>query len=181
MIRVNLLPVRQEKRREYGKQQIVLLALLVVFVGVGNWQWSQRADADLRAKRAQVAQFQQDIAQLEKVIGEVNTISKEMKDLEAKLAVLDELRKGRTGPVKMLDALASTMPERTWLTSMVERDGRITMRGGAVSNEDLGELMSALKENPFFSEPTLRHSTQRGRDGNRYFEFELSCAVNYSA
>jgi Tfp pilus assembly protein PilN len=36
MIRINLLPVRAAKKREFGRQQILLLGLLLVLVGIGN-------------------------------------------------------------------------------------------------------------------------------------------------
>ncbi len=36
MIRINLLPVRASKKREFGRQQLILLALILVIVGVGN-------------------------------------------------------------------------------------------------------------------------------------------------
>lgn len=180
MIRVNLLPVRQAQRREMGKKQLILLALLILGAGVGNWKWVEGVNTRLSTKQAQVAQLQRDIAQLEKVIGEVNTISKEMKSLEEKLAVLDQLRQGRSGPVKFLDALATVMPEKVWMLSVTEKEKQITIKGAAVSNDDLADFMRALKDNPYFSEPTLRRSVQKGSGDNRTVEFELSCRVNYS-
>lgn len=181
MIRVNLLPVRQAQRRELGKKQLILLALLLLGAGVGNWKWVEGVKTRLQAKQSQVAQLQRDIAQLEKVIGEVNTISKEMKSLEDKLKVLDQLRQGRSGPVKVLDALATVMPEKVWLITVTEKDKQLSIKGAAVSNDDLADFMRALTNSPYFSEPTLRRSVQRGSGNNRTIQFELSCRVNYSA
>ncbi|AKU90319.1 PilN domain-containing protein [Vulgatibacter incomptus] len=182
MIRINLLPTRQAKKKDLGNKQLVLLGLLVVGALMGNWFWYSGVESTLAQKNAQVAKLKQDIAQLDKIIGEVNTIKEQKKALEEKLAVLDKLRKGRTGPVKMLDALSTLMPEKVWISAIEEKGGAMVIRGGAVTNEDLADLMRELKKNPFFSEPSLKKSQQVGdRQLGTYVQFELSCSINYAA
>src|SRR6478609_187876 len=100
MIRINLLPVRQAKKKEMGRQQLVLFAGIVFLAFVFNGWGYFSVSTELSGKQADVTKRQGEIKQLEKIIGEVNTITKDKKALEDKLAVLDELRKGRTGPVK---------------------------------------------------------------------------------
>jgi type IV pilus assembly protein PilN len=181
MIRINLLPVRQAKKKEQGRQQLVLLAgVFVLAVALSAlWWWS--TSSTLAEKKAQVARRQSEIQQLEKIIGEVNNINKEKKAVEEKLAVLEKLKKGRTGPVKVMDALATLMPKRAWLISLEEKGGRVTLKGGAVTNEDLADLISELKKSPFFQGPTLKKAVQRGDKGQKFIEYEIGCGVNYSA
>lgn len=179
MIRINLLPVRAAKKKDLGLKQLVLLGLLVVGVLLGNYYWWSSVDTTLESTKNQVAKLEQDIAQLDRIIGEVNEISKQKKALEEKLAVLEKLRKGRTGPVRMLDELATIMPEKVWLSSFDEKGGSVTIKGGAMTNEDLADLMKALKKSPFFSEPSLKKSVQAGRQGATV-EFELTCTINYA-
>ena len=112
MIRINLLPVRQVKKREMGRQILVLFARRArrrlrrqLF-----WYDGPRRRAQTRTRRASPPPSAS-IAELEKVIGEVNNINTRKKEVEEKLAVLDDLRKGRTGPVRMLDALSTATPE----------------------------------------------------------------------
>lgn len=177
MIRINLLPVRAAKKKDLGLKQLTLLVLLVIGALLGNYFWYGGVEAELSSKTAAVAKLEQDIAQLEKIIGEVNTITEQKKTLEEKLAVLDKLRKGRSGPVKMLDALATLMPEKVWLRSIEERGGSMVMKGGALTIQDLADLMAGLKRNPYFSEPSLKRSVQERGGGS--VEFELSCGINY--
>lgn len=183
MIRINLLPVRQAKKKEMGRQQLVLFGGIVVLALGVNAILAVERTADLRSKQADVVRRQNEIKQLEKIIGEVNTISQDKKALEDKLAVLDELRKNRTGPVKVLDTLTGVLPQRVWLASLEEKAGALVLKGGALNNEDLADLMRELKKSPFFSEPTLKQSVQKAdKDaGAKYIEWELTCGVKYAA
>ena len=183
MIRINLLPTRKSRKKEAGRKQLAILAACVLVALAGNWLWYSNLDGALQEKKQAVAKLQSEIAQLDSIIGEITNIKKDQKDLEEKLAVLERLRKGRTGPVKMLDALAMLMPERVWIREMDEKGGALTLRGYAVTNEDLADLMREMKRNEFFSEPALKRASQvENRDtGTRVIEFELSCGVNFSA
>lgn len=181
MIRINLLPVEQTKKWELGQKQIILFLLVLVGVAAGNWSWYAGISKTLEMKQAQVQRIRQDIAQLDKVISEVRNIAKEKEAIELKLRVLGDLRKARTGPVKLLDNLAVIMPERTWLLSFQEKDGKLVLRGGAVTNEDLADLMRALKASAYFKEPTLKRSVQKQGGSVSYIEFELDCGVDYTA
>ena len=144
MIRINLLPVRAVKKREMGRQILVLFAAVAVLALVSNYLWYSARD-DERTRNAQkIADTQARIAELEKVIGEVNNINKRKKEVQEKLKVLDDLRKGRAGPVRMLDALATATPKKVWLTSFDENNGAVRLSGNASSHEDVAEMMRGL-------------------------------------
>lgn len=181
MIRINLLPVRQAKKKEQGRQQLVLIAGVVFLTVVLNGFWWWTTSSELADKQQEVARRQAEIQQLERIIGEVNTITKDKKALEDKLAVLEQLKKGRTGPVKVMDALATLMPKRAWLAGLEEKGGQLVIKGGAVTNEDLADLIRELKKSAFFQNPTLKKAVQRSGQGPKFIEFEIGCGVNYSA
>jgi type IV pilus assembly protein PilN len=163
MIKINLLPVRQVKKREAGKQILVLYAVLLFGALLGNWfWWSSRdsAKADLVNKvRATDAK----IKELEKIIGEVNNINKRKKELEEKLSVLNELRKGRSGPVRILDALVEATPKKVWLKEFDEKNGQVKLTGTAFSHEDVAELMRGL-QNVVWTPKGMGRLVERRRD-----------------
>jgi type IV pilus assembly protein PilN len=145
MIKINLLPVRQVKKREAGKQILVLYAVLLLGALLGNWFWWSSRD-DAKAELAnKVRATDAKIKELEKIIGEVNNINNRKKELEEKLAVLNELRKGRSGPVRILDALAEATPKKVWLREFDEKGGQVKLSGTAFSHEDVAELMRGLQ------------------------------------
>src|ERR671922_630924 len=137
MIRINLLPVRAAKKREFGRQQLILFALILVGAGVGNYVWWKAENDNLTALNQRIASTRNEIAQLEKTIGEVKSITQDKKALEDKLKILDTLKKGRTGPVKVMDELATIIPTRVWILDFSETGGGVTIAGRSAAYEDL--------------------------------------------
>jgi type IV pilus assembly protein PilN len=144
MIRINLLPVRVAKKREMGKQILVLFAVVLVGAIVGNFMWYNNRKDEFDQNAAGIKQVQAKIEELKKVIGEVDKINERKAEVEKKLGVLDNLRKGRSGPVKLMDALASSIPKKLWLKSFSEEKNGVKLTGSAVSHDEVAELMSNL-------------------------------------
>ena len=144
MIRINLLPVRAKLKEEAGQKQLIFFILLIVAAGVGNFYWYRNISDQADKLRQDVQNKDKEIADLNRIIGEVQNYEKDNKALEDKLKVLDTLKRGRTGPVKMLDAMASSIPKNVWLRKLEEKAGGMTLDGAARSNDDLAEFMKAL-------------------------------------
>lgn len=178
MIKINLLPVRAAKKREFGRQQVVLFLLLLVLAGIGNWIWYNKVDSELTALNQRIAQTRAEIAQLEKTIGEVKSIKDDKKALEDKLKILDTLKKGRTGPVKVMDELATIIPQKVWISDYSEQGGNVTMNGSAASYEDLSAFSKKLKGSVHFTNITIKTAKQRA-DG--IVDWVIVCNASYSA
>ncbi|NNB90843.1 PilN domain-containing protein [Corallococcus exiguus] len=144
MIRINLLPVRAVKKREMGQQILALYAAVLIAAVAGNYFWYADRDGELQRANQGITQTRAKIAELEKVIGEVTNINARKTEVEKKLAVLDTLRKGRNGPVRMLDALSSSIPKKVWLKNFSEVSNKVTIDGSAVSHDEVAELMRGL-------------------------------------
>lgn len=144
MIRINLLPVKAAKKREMGKQVLFLFAAVILLAGVLNYLWYDNRESERQKAQDQIAATQKRIAELEKVIGEVNQINERKKELEDKLKVLAELRKGRAGPVKFMDALATATPKNVWVLEFEESGQEVRLKGTATSHEEVAEFMRQL-------------------------------------
>src|SRR6184192_2955637 len=162
MIHVNLLPVRAAKKREFGRQQLVLFVLLLVLAGIGNYFVYNRFESELRSLDKQIVDTRAEIAQLEKTIGEVKSIKEEKKALEDKLKILETLKQGRTGPVKVMDELATLIPQRVWINEYSEQGGGVTLNGRAAAYEDLSVFSKKLKASKHFRDIVIRRASQRG-------------------
>jgi len=183
MIRINLLPVRVSKKKAAGKQQLVLFALVIVFGYAVNFAWASSRAADLKAREAKVRSTREEIAQLDRIIGEVKNSKDQQAALREKLDILTQLKANRSGPVKVLDALASLTPKRLWLTRMEEKGGVLSFAGGAATIDDVSEFMTALKGNPHFSAVELTKTTSATPTQGRpieYVDFTLTATVNYA-
>ena len=144
MIRINLLPVRQVKKREMGRQVLVLFGVVILLAVVLNYLWLDNRETEAQTAKEKIAATQLKIKELEKVIGEVNKINERKKELEDKLKVLAELRKGRAGPVKFMDALTVATPEKVWIMDFDESGNAVKIKGTAASHEDVANFMRAL-------------------------------------
>lgn len=182
MIHINLLPVRVSKKKAAGKQQLLLFLLVVVGGFLGNFLWASARAGDLAAREAKVKATRAEIQSLDRIIGEVKNIKDQQAALREKLDILGTLKAGRTGPVKVLDALATVTPKRLWLTKLEEKGGAITFQGSAATIDDVSEFMTALKANPHFSgiELTKTAATAKKERGLEYVDFTLSARVDYA-
>ena len=180
MIRINLLPVRVSKKKTVGKQQLLLFALVIVLGFIGNLLWASSRASELQARDAKVKSLKDEIAQLDRIIGEVKNIKDQQAALREKLDILAQLKANRSGPVRVLDALASLMPKRLWLTKMDEKSGAVTYSGAASTIDDVSEFMSALKQNPYFGTVELQRTTAKAERGMDFVEFSMTAALNYA-
>ena len=178
MIHINLLPVRAAKKREFGRQQLVLFVLLLVLAGIGNWFWYNKVSSELNQLDGQITRTKAEIAQLEKTIGEVKSIKEDKKALEDKLKILDTLKKGRTGPVKVMDELATLIPQKVWINDYAEAGGSVTMMGSAASYEDLSAFSKKLKASVHFTNIVIKTARQRA-DGT--VDWTVLCTASYAA
>lgn len=143
-IRINLLPVRQVKKREMGRQFLVMVAGALIISGAANYYWYSSRDAERQRRQDNVAETQRRIDALEKQIGEVNDLKKRKKEVEDKLAILEKLKKQRSGPVKLLDALSSAIPKKVFIGDFDEKASSVRVTGTGESYEDVSEFMRGL-------------------------------------
>jgi type IV pilus assembly protein PilN len=144
MIRINLLPVRAVKKREMGRQLLVLFAVVLLGAGVLNYLWYSSRQEVADRNQALITRTTAKIAELEKVIGEVKDINERKAEVEKKLAVLDELRRGRSGPVRLLDALSVATPKMVWIKDFAESKNNVAISGSAASHDEVAGFMRSL-------------------------------------
>ncbi|WP_242395095.1 PilN domain-containing protein [Anaeromyxobacter oryzisoli] len=180
MVRINLVAVRVSKKKEAGKQQLVLFAVVLLAGIVGNVMWAQSRADELKRKQAAVAKTKADIARLDQIIGEVTSLKAQQEELKKKLAVLDALKKGRSGPVKMLDELAQITPKNLSLRTLDEKDGHIKFEGSAASNYDVSQFMESLITSKYFGDVELKKTTAKTDSGYRVVDFSINASTKYA-
>ena len=183
MVRLNLLPVRVSKKKEAGRQQLVLFAGILALGLLGNFLWANSREADLKGRQAKLKRTQDEIAKLERIIGEVRSIKEQQQALQQKLDVLGKLKAGRSGPVRMLDELATITPRQLWLTKMTEKQGAVNFQGLGASIDDVSAFMTALKNSKYFTRVELKRTAlgaaTKGGPLDKLVAFEINATVNY--
>lgn len=193
MIKINLLPIKAAKRKEYSKQQLILFGLIIFVVALGLWapspfpSWTAIESSKLATARTALEKKQHDIAELEKIIGQLSRFQEDKKQLETKLGIIEKLKKGKTGPVRVLDEISIKIPKKVWISSLKEESGpsgrMFVIKGEAVSNEDVSNFMNELGKSKYFSNIQLSFTSRKmlQTEEIEYVEYEIRCNVNYSA
>ena len=184
MIRINLLPVRVSKKATAGKQQIVLFVALIVAGYIGNFLWAQSRGAEVKSRVQKVQKTREEIVQLDRIIGEVKNIKDQQAALREKLDILGELKANRSGPVKVMDALATLTPKRLWITKLDEKGGNAVLTGQATTFDDVSNFMTALKGNPQFANVELSKTAAVASQGARKIDlvdFNLGLQILYGS
>jgi type IV pilus assembly protein PilN len=179
MIRINLLSAR-EIQAEIGKRQDLTIAavalgatvalLLIVFLV--QFYRSAALGRDLAGLR-------EEITKLEAEAKEVPELQKKNGELRQKLAVLDELEKKKTGPVRAMESLTSAAPDRLWLTEFKETGGSLTLTGMSIDNQTVADFITALSSSPYFRDVDLIETSQVQQDRLALKKFSLKSRVLY--
>lgn len=175
MIYINLLPVRAAQKREKLIEQLVILgAILILSVALCIGVYTVLL-TKVSSEKDAIEAKKKEIEQLKKTIGEVDRFKKLQEELKNKLAVLDQLKEGKTGPVMLLDELAKAVPEKLWLTSFKETAGTINLSGIAFGEETVASFMRRLDESAFFQKVELQVIEQTKQGDTKLHKFTIVC------
>ena len=134
MIRINLLPVRVSKKKAAGQAAARPLRRARRRRLRGQLRLGAGARGRSQGPEQKIAKTREEIAQLDRIIGEVKNIKEQQAALREKLDILAQLKAGRAGPVRVMDALATLTPKRLWISKFDEKGGSATITGQAVDH-----------------------------------------------
>ncbi|WP_305044329.1 PilN domain-containing protein [Geoalkalibacter sp.] len=181
MIRINLLPVRAAQKKEKIRAQILVLILTLVVAVVACAGLYAMTAMKISEQKAQIARTNDEIRQLQKVIGEVGRYKKLAEELQAKLDVLNEIKQGQSGPVHLLDQLSQVLPQRVWLTSFKESGGAVAINGIGLNESVVATFMQNLEASPYYSGVELQVTEQITQDGMKLQRFSLAARAQKPA
>ena len=180
MIRVNLLPHREEKRKR-RQQQFLGIAVFSVILGlvVAGAVWFF-LEQQVEQQRANVAYMKGEIGKLDKQIEEIRKIREETASLLAKKQVVEGLQSNRSEPVQLLDQLLRQLPEGIYLKQIKQTGVKVNVVGYAQSNARVSTLMRNLGASPYLENPELIEIKATLLDNNpnkRVNEFSMNISV----
>ncbi len=177
MIRINLLPIREERRRESARQYISIcvlsMALLLVFIALVHIRMGRKIDS----LNSEIKTTQEEVNRLTAIVGDVKRYEKRKKELQEKIRIIEMLNSKKTGPVRMLDGLGQNTPGKLWVTSLKEDNLKLTLNGIALDNETIARFMRNLEGSPRFSGIELIESQQNIQGEMKLESFNINCQV----
>ena len=156
MIRVNLLPHREEKRQARHIQFIALSVISLILGGLivlsvqvvfsNKISYQERRNSYLKAETVI----------LDKQIAKIKKLRKEIKSLLARKNVVEELQGTRSDVVHLLDQMLRILPEGVYLKTLKQKGNAISLVGHAQSSARVSTLMRAIENSPWLDTPSLK-------------------------
>ena len=180
MIRINLLAVERErtKRRALipAAHRVTVAAsllLLITLLGVGWWYWSlyrQSAQID-----AEIAAAEQETQQLRSVLAQVQKFEARKAQLQQRVSLIEQLRRGQAGPVHLVDEVSKAVPERLWLTDVSQKGTELTISGMTTSLTGLSDFVANLEASPWFKRPVdiIDSQVEANQRAGEIFKFSV--------
>jgi type IV pilus assembly protein PilN len=181
MIRINLLPHREEKRKALRQQFFALaglisvLAILIVVMvhGVIAGYIGQQESKNEFLKK--------EIAALDKEIDEIKRLKEQTNALLSRKGVIESLQGSRAETVQLFNELARQVPAGIYLKSLKQTGNRIGLAGYAQSNARVSTLMRNLEASPLLEKPDLVEIKAITQGNRRYAEFNLNVIITRTA
>jgi len=156
MIRINLLAVERkpEKPSVFAGHKVIILgtailaaaALLMAWRFFSMRQETARLDMELRTA-------QQEQQRLRSVLQQVDDFEKRKQQLQQRVALIEDLRKGQGAPVRMLDEISRALPDRLWLVEMLQDPSGVKIDGRTTSLTSLSDFVGNLESSGYFARP----------------------------
>ena len=183
MILINLLPHREERRRQRKRTFFAALAASAVagLVLVGLWYAVLQQLTDAQVSRNEF--LQAEIKRLETQIKDIATLRNEIEALKARQKAVEDLQTDRNTPVYLLNELVKQTPEGVYLTSIKQTGQVVAVTGIAQTNERVSELLrNTLYNSPWLEKPELveikaANVAAGARDQRRLFEFSMRVSI----
>lgn len=182
MIRINLLPVKTSKKRETGQQQLLAFLLALILAGGGLFLWYQSVEGDIEGLTGRVNAARKELNDLKKKTGDLSKYEQREKELKERLSQIETLQASKLGPVRMLAELSRRIPGRVWLTSVEEKEHKMTIKGAGLSYDDVSEFQRALRESGYFTnvKPTQQEEQASPIPGVPFVVFTLLADTKYA-
>ena len=162
MAKINLLPWRQERRKQRQKEFYTMLAatafaaLLIAF-GVVKY-----FDALIENQNGRNAYLQNEIQQLDIKIKEIEELDRKKAALLSRKQVIEQLQASRSQMVHLFDELVRTIPDGVRLASIKQNGDVLTLEGVTQSNARVSSYMRALEKSGWMAAPDLSIIEIRG-------------------
>src|SRR5437667_3197937 len=196
MIRINLLGISKQKGKRGsgggsspdvampagpgGSPMIKVLVILLVagIINAGYWYTLDKQKRDIAAKMAIAEAKNRELAEVKARYLERQ---RQAENYKRRVDVIDQLRKGQTGPTELLNMIGDTIngTEAVWLNSMKEQGNSIDIEGMALSHDAVASLISNLQKTGRFRNVEIKETFQDASVKEmQAFQFTLTCEID---
>ena len=158
MIRINLIGVDRQAVRKapaFDVGQRLTMACSLILVGaalfIGWWYWTLN-EASARAD-VEIAAAQQEAVRLQSLLTEVTDFEQQRGQLLQRVALIEQLRRGQSVPVQLLDHVSRSLPDMLWLVSLEQENREVTIEGQSTTLIALSDFVGNLGNGTLLQRP----------------------------
>ena len=178
MARINLLPWREEQRRERQRQfmstllgSLILGVVLVFLVGT-------IFDQKINHQQFRNELIKKEIQKLEGKIRRIDELERTRARLISRKQVIERLQASRSMTVELLDNLAKSIPVGVTLTTIRQQGATLQLTGSSQSNARVSAYLRELESNILFMDPQLDFVRTAPRPATDTEPYQFSIRVN---
>ncbi len=177
MIKINL--VGDKDSSDLGgpfQAALYLLTTACVIVGVFVANSHLNFDTELIAQEDKLLRAQ--LMELKTITKEVRGLEKKRETLKRKLEIIEDLKKKKIGPVRVLDDLSLAIPEKSWVLEMRDKESLLRVDGLALDNQTIADFIKQLEKSSYFIRVDLLEARQETWQGVKMKRFAISAKID---
>jgi len=166
MIKFNLFPFRTARIKENIRRQVTIYILSIIFLTLASSYFYLDLNGKVKSLRNKQDVKQKELDSFKDTNVKIAALKKTIADAEVKFKTIQRLEKAKTGPVRLLDDIATSVPEdKLWLTTLKEQKGTLILNGTAMDNETVADFMNRLQNTKSISSVQLVRTRQKKIQG----------------
>lgn len=177
MIRINLLPYREEKRKVKRQRFYSLVGMVSILAGLVVFAGYVVIDGQVTIQQERNDVLSREIASLNKQIEEIRRLNDQAQALLARKQIIESLQQDRAEAVYLLSELTKQMPEGVYIRSMKQNGQQVALSGYAQSNARVSTLMRNIESSSWLERPILQEIKAVTLGGRRLNEFSMSLII----
>lgn len=174
MAKINLLPWREELRKQRLQEFAIIIGMVVFAAIVVAFGWKMAAERAVDDQKSRNSYVQTQISELEESIKEIEVLQRRRDALIERMNVIQGLQGNRPTIVHVFDEFVATLPDGVYYTAIKQSGNKFDITGIAESNNRISNLMRNLDASQWFSNPNLSRVVASGE----MFEFSLTLEID---
>ena len=177
MIRINLLPWREARRKAHNLQFFILMGMVAglaaSIVLLVHGYYAARISNQTERNRF----LKEENTKLDKQIEEIKKLKDEIQALLSRKQVIETLQGDRAQTVYLLEQLVRQTPDGVYLKSIKQTGSKVNLIGYAQSNARVSTLMRNLEASPYLENPDLIEIKVANVNNKRLSEFTMNVSL----
>lgn len=151
MININLLGEEKDRSATYAVHAIAFCFVVISSLAISGWIYTGKSlklaelESEMESKKAQNES-------LKKRTAEVETLEAKQVLLKDKLGVIAQLKARKQGPVRILDEISKSIPDKSWITEINQSDDTLQISGVALDGQTISDFMEQIRNTPYIKE-----------------------------